>query len=353
MRQPISKEYKMDNYTNPDSEMNRQNIRQCRKIYTIIAFTLTASYLVTYGIVYLISYLIAPVLQNGSLGLPASTITAILNYWPMYVICFPLILLVLSRLKKSSPEINRLGAKSFIKYFSVCFPILLVGSIIGNVLSMLLSNGQSQNDLTGLLSAIDPVVIITTTILAPVFEELVFRKAIIDRTKQYGEFTAVFFSALCFGLFHMNFFQFFYSFGIGLLFGYVYIRTGKIRYTIIMHFIVNSLSSIVVPFLLAKSDYYNFMEMLQQENIEGILSSGTLIWVLIYMMYSSLYFAAICFGVVMFCTNIKKIRFNSQEGELKKSTGMKAALLNIGTIVYFLLSAVLFTLYLFKESLFQ
>ena len=327
--------------------------KHCRKTYSIIALTLTVCYLLTFGIVQLVSYLLSDTLADNSLNLPSSTINAILGYWPMYIICFPLVFLVFSRIKTSQPEKNRLGPVSFLKYFSVCFPVILIGSIIGNVLSMLLSNGKSQNNLVELISAFDPVVIITTTILAPVFEELVFRKGIIDRTKQYGEFTSVIFSALCFGLFHMNFFQFFYSFGVGLILGYIYMRTGKILYTIIMHFILNTLSSFIAPLLLAKADYYNFIEMLEQQNIEGILSSGNLVWVFIYMAYSSLYFAAICFGIIMFCTNIKKISFNSHEGELSRSEGVKAALLNIGTIAFFLLSAVFFTLYLFKEILFQ
>ena len=68
-----------------------------------------------------------------------------------------------------------------------------------------------------------------------ILEEFIFRKMVIDRIWQYGEKIAVVTSALIFALFHINLFQFFYALGIGLIFAYVYLRTGKLRYTIIMH----------------------------------------------------------------------------------------------------------------------
>ncbi len=61
-----------------------------------------------------------------------------------------------------------------------------------------------------------------------------FRKEIIS-LRRYGEKTAIMFSALAFALFHMNVFQFFYAFGLGLMFGYVYTRTSRLRYSVAMH----------------------------------------------------------------------------------------------------------------------
>ena len=37
----------------------------------------------------------------------------------------------------------------------------------------------------------------------------------------------------------MNLFQFFYAFLLGLMFGYVYTRTSKLRYSTAMHMIIN------------------------------------------------------------------------------------------------------------------
>ena len=56
---------------------------------------------------------------------------------------------------------------------------------------------------------------------------------------------AIFGSAFLFGLFHGNFGQFFYAFAVGAVFAYVALRTGGIRYTVALHFLVNLLGMTV------------------------------------------------------------------------------------------------------------
>lgn len=59
------------------------------------------------------------------------------------------------------------------------------------------------------------------------------------------------FSALAFGLFHMNFYQFFYAFGVGLILAYVYLRTRSLRYPVLIHMIINFLGSAVPLFMIS------------------------------------------------------------------------------------------------------
>ena len=49
-------------------------------------------------------------------------------------------------------------------------------------------------------------------ICAPILEEYIFRKLIVDRTVKYGQGVAVVLSGLMFGLFHGNLNQFAYAF---------------------------------------------------------------------------------------------------------------------------------------------
>ena len=81
--------------------------------------------------------------------------------------------------------------------------------------------------------------VVFLVILGPIFEEWMFRKQLIDHTRKYGEKTAILLSGLAFGLFHMNLFQFFYAFLLGVMFGYIYMRTSKLRYSTAMHMIIN------------------------------------------------------------------------------------------------------------------
>ena len=74
--------------------------------------------------------------------------------------------------------------------------------------------------------------VIAFAVLAPVFEELVFRKVLVDHVLPFGEWPAILFSGITFGLFHGNLTQFFYAALLGMVLAYVYIRTGNILYSI-------------------------------------------------------------------------------------------------------------------------
>ena len=97
-----------------------------------------------------------------------------------------------------------------------------------------------------------PVAIMIPVVIGPILEELIFRKLMLDRTRAYGEKTAIIFSAICFGLFHGNLTQFLYAGCVGLFLGYVYCKTGKVLHTMIMHMLLNAGSSailLMVPML--------------------------------------------------------------------------------------------------------
>lgn len=83
---------------------------------------------------------------------------------------------------------------------------------------------------------------LTAGILAPVLEELIFRKLLLDRLRPFGDRCAIWVSAVAFGLFHMNLYQFFYAVALGLIFAGVALKTGKIWYTVVFHAFVNLFS---------------------------------------------------------------------------------------------------------------
>lgn len=84
-------------------------------------------------------------------------------------------------------------------------------------------------------------------ILAPVAEELLFRRAIIDHLRPWGEGFAVVASALLFSLSHANLFQMLYAFTVGVILGGVYLRTGQVRYTMLLHAGLNLVSLALMP----------------------------------------------------------------------------------------------------------
>ena len=68
---------------------------------------------------------------------------------------------------------------------------MYAGNLIGTFLSLLLSGGQAQNALYSFIQTDSPVKIVVIVFLAPVIEEFVFRKKLIDRARRYGEKSAM------------------------------------------------------------------------------------------------------------------------------------------------------------------
>lgn len=170
---------------------------------------------------------------------------------PLYVVGVPIFLLVIRTVPAHTQPQNKLPASRFLVLLLICFPVTYLGNLIGTLLSAVLSGGTAQNSIETYLTDGGPLALFTTIIVAPVVEEYVFRKQLLDRCECYGEKTAMVFSALAFGLFHMNFYQFFYAFGVGLILAYVYLRTRSLRYPVLIHMIINFLGSAVPLFMMS------------------------------------------------------------------------------------------------------
>ncbi|MCD6354999.1 MAG: CPBP family intramembrane metalloprotease [Prolixibacteraceae bacterium] len=90
---------------------------------------------------------------------------------------------------------------------------------------------------------------IRVAVIAPVVEELIFRGLILHGfRKNYNGFVAVFLSALLFSLFHLNPWQFPATFILGLLLGWIVLRTNNILLSILGHSINNILVLISITY---------------------------------------------------------------------------------------------------------
>jgi membrane protease YdiL (CAAX protease family) len=84
--------------------------------------------------------------------------------------------------------------------------------------------------------------ILRIVIIAPIVEELIFRGVIMSGfSRIYHPVWAIFFSALLFALFHLNPWQFAAAFALGLILGWIRIRTGSVLACIAGHAIHNGL----------------------------------------------------------------------------------------------------------------
>lgn len=178
----------------------------------------------------------------------------LLSVVPMYLIALPISLKIIDKEPINNKPTKKLTFKQFLELYLICVPLMYAGNLIGTLLSTLINGGAYDNPLNEIMTQNQLLNFLFAVIIAPIMEEFVFRKTLIDHTSKYGEGIAIVFSALCFGLFHMNLYQFFYAFAIGMIFGFVYTKTKQIKYSIFMHMIINFFGGIVATAILTEID---------------------------------------------------------------------------------------------------
>ncbi len=257
------------------------------------------------------------------------------NFLPMYLLACPLGLLIMKGVPHAAPESNKLSVKELLLYLLVSFPLMQGGALIGNLLSAIFSGGSAENPLNDFAMDTGPLKILFMVILAPLVEELVFRKVLLDRVSRYGERVAVLFSGLLFGLFHGNLFQFFYAFFLGCLLAVVYLRTGKLRYPVILHAIINFQGSVIAPWVLSFIDMDALLALTEGSFDPGILQqfADLIPGLLVYFGYSLILMGLNAWGTVVLVLRLIRFRWRSTELELPKGVRFKTAYLNFGVIL--------------------
>lgn len=81
--------------------------------------------------------------------------------------------------------------------------------------------------------------IMYSCIMGPVFEEFIYRGAVLRSLEKYGRWFAILVSSILFGLMHGNFYQIFMATGVGIILGYLATEY-SIKLTIILHICNNT-----------------------------------------------------------------------------------------------------------------
>ncbi len=261
---------------------------------------------------------------NSSFG-PSSLL--MLMYVPN--IAFLLVFwLIIRKIPKMEWQKEPMRFASLVKAFAMMYAVTMFLNMVGTAVSSAAPGEGSQQ-----LEIIDKVVntklplgILITAVFAPILEELIFRKMMIDRLHNYGETAVIVFTALCFGLFHGNVTQLFYTTGVGLFLGYVYCKTGKIHYTIILHIVNNTLSTSIMLLL-----------PLMQNEGEGAGGSS----VVAVLGITLLMIVLVISGIILIILHLKRkdiVLNNSYPEAIPKGQVLKTAYLNPGMVIFLLYS---------------
>ncbi len=231
-----------------------------------------------------------------------------LNFVAIYCAGAPLFFVVIQNVPAAPLVKKKMGAGSLI-----CAAVIAISCIyIFNIITVGITSLLEEIFDTTFPSRLDETLenanlwlaILSTVIIAPIMEELIFRKMLCDRLAPYGEWQAVIFSALAFSLFHTNLQQMLYAFALGCLFGVIYVRTGKIIYTVILHAVVNFVGS-VPGLLLLRSDLIDVLDrfavMTGENDIEALLEYFTehAHIIIPYLLYSLILVFTVVTGLVL------------------------------------------------------
>jgi uncharacterized protein len=278
----------------------------------------------------------------------ASWYSLLMSLIPMYIVAFPLGYLILKRSPANRPTEYCISFRKLMEFLLMCFCIMYIGNFIGSALSMIISDAKGsdfENPLIKLLETSDIYLnFLLVVMVAPVMEELVFRKLLLDRIRVYGEATAILVSGLTFGLFHENLFQFFYAFGIGSMFAYIYLRTGRIRYSIILHSFINFFGGIL-PIILFKYGDFAEVSKLSGSDPQQLLdfARNNPLQLIAYGIYMLAVIAAFIGGLALLIDKRKKILLMPVEKQLTKGSRFKTVFLNAGMTLFALLALGLMT----------
>ena len=320
-------------------EVKADYLKPARKHFSRLGLMFFLGTIVIYAVQFVVAWIVQTLrpewLEDVNIAMAISMI-------PMYLVGMPVLILLVKTVPAEKLEKRPMKAGHFILAVIMTFAIMYVSNIIGNIFTAIISflkGGVVENVALDLISGLDLFwVFVYTVICAPVMEEFVFRKLIVDRTVRYGQGIAVLLSGFMFGLFHGNLNQFAYAFTLGMFLAFLYAKTGKLKLTILIHMMVNFMGGVVSSLI---------MQMLDLEEYLRVTESGDLAAMTEYVMENSLGFlllfgffafvvAAVIAGGIMIIVFLVKKRFTFAPGEvvIPKGKRFRTVILNVGMILF-------------------
>ena len=361
-----------NNVINEESNSEKALKKVCRKEFSIAGLKLSAFAIAVMGFQVLFNLLINVIQHKSGITLPKyfSYIEVIVT---IHILGFALAALLFHFKPKVKFPSKKLGFWNFVIYFlatlGVGVPLAMAGNII-NIIIALLSGGDlsaANASLNIATMGVDTLLgkilmIIAVVITAPIVEEHVFRKFLIDSIGKWGAVVSAITSGLLFGLFHGNLSQFFFATFIGFIFAHVYIRTGRIRYSIFMHMLVNGINAVIMltmtmldldrlqelsiemQSLGSDAEVTNFMNSLSASDMSLFAAFG------LYMAVIGVYMMMILAGFVLFIVFFKRIFFFEKpfKSQLPAAKAFFTGMVSVGMIIFLLICIFQFALYYIK-----
>lgn len=314
-------------------EEQKTELRSIRNRFSALGLTFTA--LVGFSFVVYFLMLILEARHPEVLNPEAPWWEWLRAFVPTYLVGLPACAVFLKRCLPAQPrECRRLGKKEFLALLCMALGLMVLGNWSMNYpLRLTGKELLTRNPLE------DPMRCIAGITLVPLMEELVFRKLLLDRIGHWGRKLAVLMSGVIFALFRLDLCSFLDGFILGAFFAYVYLRTGKVRYTVMLSAIINLYRLVIVPGISAIVTALAAVVTAKGASYGPMLASicGLLATTQIMLLESALS----VWGIVLIVRRLRRIAWKSALKQMLRSPCLKVAFVNVGMIVYVALCLIL------------
>ena len=234
------------------------------------------------------------------------------------------------------PRQTKKALANFPAMYGLGMTVNLITLFVMTLISSTTDIGDSINS-TGIQPpnlASSLVLFVLLAVIAPVFEEFIFRGAVMELLKPYGSGLAVFVSAFCFGIFHGNFQQFFYAFALGICLGYIAYATSSLFCSTMLHAMFNSVSGIIMIFISTEAVQAKALDP------EAELPDGQQLVVTFYAIFMIIVLLTALIGFIAMINKLRKIkkyRLPKVWGEVRNSSKLAVLMRCVPVIIAMLL----------------
>lgn len=291
--------------------MNKKLInKQIRKISTSTTLPVLAFLIATYVIKYTILFFASNAPADSILR--DTGFLSFIIYIFLYLICIPLIALVYQKVKgnKVGIKLSSLYKKPqksgfwCFKWIVISMGFTYIAAIISNIIFTIIESlthttlNEASFDFGDSVFGLI-VTIIAPVIFAPIFEELLFRGVVLKNSEPMGQWFAIIISGIIFGLWHENYPQFLFATVVGCFSAFILIKTRSIIPSMIMHFLVNTISTIQQLMLIGNDINIDAISNMSDTEILSSINSPTLLCIVMTgFLIMGLIIASIVFFVI-------------------------------------------------------
>lgn len=326
-------------------EERRSFCREIRRIGNRNGLLLLGCLFLNNLLVFAVSWVLSRIIPSGKDPTLLQSLLTIGSFAAQYLLVVPLLLCLnkignTSRIPLQKPTLSAgQTAKWCLIAFGCTYAVNYLFQLL-SVLLQLLGIGLATPDLVLQPTLLDNITtLVFFGLFAPIFEELLFRGALLGNLRNQGEWFAVIMVGIMFGLLHLNLQQFVYATTLGIFAGFLRLKANSVYPAILAHFSLNSIGAVQSVLLSYVSD--------STLSLSAVWGTAQAIPLLTAFLLSGVCFVLCIVGLVLFS---RELLHSQETGTFRLENGCPqltirektaAYLTAPGTLVFLLLSLLL------------